>query len=679
MAAESSVTAIPTGEFGARADGEGTGFALYSSVAEAVELCLFDAQGTETARHTLEQQGDAWYLDLPNCVPGQHYGYRVHGPYDPAAGLRCNPHKLLIDPWARQLDGYFIWNDAVTGYADGDPLHGAQCTVDSAPFVPKSVVPGVLPELRSDRPRRAWQDSVICELNVRGYTMRHPGLSDAERGRFAGLANGEILDYLKALGITTVELLPVHTFIDERFLDERGLRNYWGYNSISFFTPAARYAGIDPVCEFREMVDAIHDAGLEVILDVVYNHTGETDEYGPTLSFRGIDNQAYYRVEQDDPARYVNDTGCGNTLNADHPITQALVVDSLEYWARDMGVDGFRFDLAPVLGRHAHGFDADHPLLTAIAGSHVLSAARLIAEPWDIGPGGYQAGAFGPRWSEWNDDYRDTVRRFWRGDKHQTGHFARVVHGSAARFEHKGVGPGASVNFVTSHDGYTLADLVSYEQRHNHANGHDNADGHSHNYGCNHGHEGPSDDPEITALRRRQRLNMLATLLVSGGVPMLLGGDEFGHSQHGNNNAYCQDNELTWLNWNALEADSEFAAEVAAWIALRRSEPLLRPAVYRHGEQGGQLLPNVSWWHADGRAMEGDDWDADGTFTLVYASVAGAERAAAVCFNVAARDNRFVLPQPDTAWELRLATGRVVPADAGYTLQSRSLAVLFRG
>ena len=585
--------------------------------------------------------------------PGQLYGYRVHGPWRPADGLRCNPAKLLVDPYARQLHGEFVWHEAVTGHAGDDP-HGDPCPRDSAPYVPRAVVTGPLPPAASGRPDLAWRDAVICELNVRGYTMRHPDLSAAERGRFAGLSNGRILSYLKALGITSIELMPAHAFIDERFLHDRGLRNYWGYNSLAFLAPAGRYAGDDPLSEFRAMTAAMHDAGFEVILDVVYNHTAETDEFGPTLMFRGIDNAAYYRLPADAPHEYVNDTGCGNTLNADHPAVQELVTDSLEYWHTVMGVDGFRFDLAPVLGRSGDGFSREHPLLQAIEARPALQSARLIAEPWDIGPGGYQLGQFGPRWGEWNDRYRDAVRRFWRGDGGSAGDLAAALHGSSAEFEHKGAGPARSINFVTSHDGFTLADLVSYESRHNEANQQDNHDGHSHNVSTNHGHEGPTDDAEINARRRRHRLNLLATLLMSHGTPMLLGGDELGQTQQGNNNAYCQDNELTWLDWSLQAEDPQFAGDVADWVRLRRALPTLRPAEYPHGAENAGGLPDIEWLRPDGEVMQSQDWDEARALVMLRRAATVAGEAVAVALN--AGDTAASLRLPGGGWRLRLAT-----------------------
>ncbi len=675
---------LPSNGLGARCVDDGVIFSLYTAVAEAVVLCLYAPDGREVARHALELVRDGiWSRHVPGCLPGQRYGYRVHGPYRPAEGLRCNAHKLLIDPYARQLDGDLQWHDAVLGYAAGNPYGPEPCTRDSAPWVPKSVVTGDVSGQPLKRPRIPWRDTVICEINVRGYTMRHPGLSAAERGRFAGLSNGQILAHLRALGITSVELLPVHAFIDERFLHERGLRNYWGYNTVNFFAPAGRYAGNNPVAEFRAMTDAIHDAGMEVLLDVVYNHTAETDEFGPTLTFRGIDNQSYYRSSPDAPQAYINDTGCGNTLNADHPQVQALVLSSLEYWHNKMGVDGFRFDLATVLGRSATGFTAAHPLLNAIERSPALADAKLIAEPWDIGPGGYQLGRFGARWGEWNDRYRDTVRRFWRGDVGAAGEFARCLHGSAELFEHKGRGPEAGINFVTSHDGFTLTDVVSYSRRHNEVNGEQNRDGHAHNYSSNYGHEGLSEDGEINALRRQQRLNMLATLLISGGTPMLLGGDDIGHSQQGNNNAYAQDNEIAWLDWSGLQTDPAFVTQVGEWAALRRREPLLRPREYRHGATtGNERLPDIVWLRPDGAAMAEADWNAAQAFAMVLTAAHEPARRLAVLLNASEAGQEFALPPADAddaVWQLRLATVAVTVSASRVALPPRCVAVVGYG
>ena len=532
---------------GACADRDGVNFALFSEHAEAVDLCLFDAAGQETARLPLpERTGDIWHGYVPGCKPGQAYGYRVHGPYDPADGMRFNPNKLLLDPYAKRLAGSFQWGAEVLGDEPSDSGNGpAMSTVDSAPFVPKAVVVGEQPQPRRGA-RIPWSETIVYETNVRGFTMRHPDVPKRDRGRFSGMRHGEVLEYLKALGITTIELMPVQAFLDEAHLHAKGLRNFWGYNTLAFFAPEPRYGSLE---DCREMVDAIHDAGFEVILDVVYNHTAEGNHLGPTISFRGIDNAVYYRLMPDDLSQYVNDSGCGNTINIDHPQVRHLVLDSLRYWVTDVGVDGFRFDLAPILGRTAAGYDREHVFFLELEQDPALAGIKLIAEPWDVGPGGYQLGHFPRRWAEWNDRYRDTVRQFWRADQGKLGELAHFILGSAERFELSGRGPWASVSYVASHDGFTVADIVSYEHRHNTANGEDNQDGHAHNFSRNYGVEGPTDDPDVNALRRRQRLNMLATVLFSQGTPMLLAGDELGNSQAGNNNAYAQDNETGWLDW----------------------------------------------------------------------------------------------------------------------------------
>lgn len=629
---------------GAEFDGDGVNFSVYASGAERVELCLFDASDREFARHTLPDHADgAWHGYLPGCAVGQRYGYRAHGPWDPGQGLRHNPAKLLIDPWARALAGAFCWSPAVYDFVptdDGWTLN----TDDSAAFVPKSVVTatGLTPKRGCRIP---WRETIVYEANVRGYTMRHPGLNDAERGRFRGMSNGRILDYLKSLGITSIELMPVAEFIDEAFLVRRGLRNYWGYNTISFFAPAGRYAHTDAVREFREMVDAIHDAGLEVLLDVAYNHTGESDTRGPSISFRGLDNLSYYRTAAGDPGTYVNDTGCGNTVDTDHSRTRDLILGSLRYWACDMGVDGFRFDLATVMGRTKQQYTREHPLLAAISQDAQLNSLKFVAEPWDPGPGGYQLGNFPACWAEWNDRYRDSVRRYWRGDGSEGAELARRLHGSADIFEGSGRGPWASVNFVTAHDGYTLLDLVSYERRHNEANSEGNVDGHAHNYSCNYGVEGPTDDESVNLRRRQHRLNLLATLFLSEGTPMLLGGDEFGHSQSGNNNAYAQDNEIGWLDWSGLELDPDFTEAVRSLIQHRKDAPPFRQVRYAHGcELDGVLLRNIEWWRPDGQMMEATDWAVGNGFCLMRATAnaAGIE-AVAVLFNPRQESLEFVM------------------------------------
>jgi glycogen operon protein len=654
---------------GATRDDDGVNFALYASMAEAVELCLFDTQHQQQERYLLPECTDGvWHGYLPGCEPGQRYGYRVHGPWDPSAGIRHNPRKLLIDPYARELDGVLNWSGAVFDYdvstfGETGPL--LPNTTDSAPYVPKSVVGQDRPGLKNDRVSIPWAQTVIYEANVRGYTMCYPEIPRHERGKFRGMSNGRILEYLKALGITSLELLPVHAFIDETFLVGRGLRNLWGYNSINFFTPEMCYANHDAVSEFHEMVDAIHEAGIEVILDVVYNHTGEGDERGPSLSFRGIDNLAYYRTGE--TAAYVNHTGCGNTLNADHPRVQAMVLDSLVYWHRDMGVDGFRFDLATALGRTADGFDPQHDLLQKIDNHPRLAAAKLIAEPWDVGPDGYQLAQFPVRWAEWNDRYRDTLRRFWRGEGDQPGELATRLAGSNDIFTEEKP-PSASINYITSHDGFTLVDLVSYENRHNEANGEDNRDGHRHNFSCNHGEEGPSADPAIQKLRRRQRLNLLASLLLSRGTPMLLAGDELGNSQAGNNNSYAQDNETGWLDWSGLENDPEFLAQVRGLLNLRRELPVLWSRTDGHRGAG------IQWFTPDGQQVDIGQWP-DGQVLMMLLND---EQAAAVMFNAGEQDKTFSLPQADKegGWRAVFCSGELQtnPVDGQrWTLSPRSL------
>ncbi|MDX1500409.1 MAG: glycogen debranching protein GlgX [Woeseiaceae bacterium] len=651
---------------GATADADGVNFAVRSSVATAVELCLFDAAHEQVATFELPARSDdVWHGYLPRVGPGQRYGYRVHGEWRPESGLRANPHKLLLDPYARALSGRFEWNDAVFDYVPGAETPRMN-TTDSAAFVPLGVVRSADKPLPR-RPAVPWAETIFYEANVRGYTMRHPALAEAERGKFAGMKNGAVLDYLQALGVTSIELLPVHAFIDEHHLVRRGLKNFWGYNPIAFFAPDPRYGDRDPVAEFRDMVAALHDAGFEVILDVVYNHTAEGDFRGPTLSLRGFDNLAYYRTEPLDPGSYVNDTGCGNTLNADHPAVQQLVLDSLRYWHQTMGVDGFRFDLAPVLGRHAHGFSAAHPLLTAISDAPALAGAKLVAEPWDPGPGGYQLGRFPGRWAEWNDQYRDAVRRFWRGDSGAAPDLGRALRGSAEIFEPSGRKPVASVNLVTSHDGFTLADVVSYEQRHNEANGEDNRDGHAHNFSRNHGVEGPTDDPEITAIRRRQRLNLLATLVLSQGTPLLLAGDELGNSQHGNNNAYAQDNETGWIDWSGAARDPAFLDAVRALLNLRRRTPLVHLPDYVHGrlDLGGNEV-RIEWRQPSGAAMRESDWESGRALAMLIEERAGADVVSALLLLLNGREEpcAFRLP-PIPGLTLVFASDAGVRGDGG--------------
>jgi len=596
-------------KLGPSPDDRGCNFAIYSSIATRVELCLFDAAGNATAHHDLpECTNGVWHGYLPKCGSGQRYGYRVHGPFDPVRGLRCNPSKLLVDPWARRLDGEFRWERCVFDANDED----------SAGAVPCSVVTDTLPACDDSRPRIPWGETIFYECNTRGFTMRHPAVDEADRGTFAGLCNRQVLEYVKALGVTSIELMPVYAFIDEHHLAVQELRNFWGYNTVSFFAPMQRYANGDADLELRDMIRSIHDAGLEVVLDVAYNHTGEGGGDGPTLSFRGIDNLTYYRTPPYEPGNYINDTGCGNTLNVEHPRVRELIVESLAYFATVMGADGFRFDLATILGRRDHGFAKGHPLLLDISNDPRLASTKLIAEPWDPGPGGYQLGNFPPRWAEWNDIYRDGVRQFWRGDHGKSGTLARRLHGSADIFEASGRGPISSINFVTAHDGFTLGDSVSYVMRHNEANGEDNRDGHSHNYSCNHGVEGETDDPSIRQQRRRQRLNLLATLLTSQGTPMLLAGDECGNSQQGNNNAYAQDNETGWIDWSGLETDPEFTDQVRELVWLRREIPLLRLQRYVHGElQLEDGTVRISWINQQGDDKHHTEWAHSRAFTKV--------------------------------------------------------------
>ncbi len=678
---------------GSYCDGQGVNFALYSRAAEAVELCLFDIAAQQIKRYQLPEQHDGvWHGYLPNCEPGQRYGYRVHGPWAPADGLRFNPSKLLIDPYARALDGVFQWSGAVFDY-DLSTLNGTSDLqpnlTDSAVFIPKSVVTGAILPPAALQNRIPWPETIIYEANVRGYTMCHPDIPEHERGKFRGLSNGKILEYLKALGITSLELMPVHSFIDEAFLIGRGLKNFWGYNSINFFTPESRYAHQDAGSEFREMVSAIHEAGIEVILDVVYNHTGEGANEGPSLSFKGIDNLAYYRTEPNNKDHYVNDTGCGNTLNADSPCVQALIQDSLVYWHKEMGVDGFRFDLAPILGRVAQGFDPQHSLLQKINDHPELQTAKLIAEPWDPGPGGYHLGKFPSRWAEWNDRYRDSVRRFWRAEPDQLSSLAKHLHGSSDIFEPGGRAPQASINFITSHDGFTLNDLVSYEKRHNEANGEENRDGHAHNFSSNHGFEGATDNKAVSQLRRRQRLNMLATLLLSKGTPMLLAGDEFGNSQQGNNNAYAQDNEISWLDWSGLEADPDFSIMVRNLIQLRRQLPHLAKSIYLHGRRMNNAgWRSIEWLNPAGHRMTLNQWHDDRALTLLLPEMNKTTdqnnttkdhfSGAAIMFNVTNESQGFMLPalSNEGGWEVVFDSAGLLRSQSGghsMSLASRSV------
>ncbi len=675
---------------GASYDGDGTNFALFSAHAERVELCLYDAAGEhETARVDLEQSHDVWHAYLPGVGPGTAYGYRVHGPYQLHAGLRFNPHKLLLDPYARQLTGRLVWHAALYGYnRDARESDLSFDQHDNAAYVPKAVVVGGdrrAATLR--RPRVPWHETVIYEAHVRGFTMLHPEVPESLRGTFAGLARPEIIDYVKSLGITSVELLPVQAFLDEPFLVDKGLVNYWGYNTLNFFVPQQAYLGDAGIDAFREFVDRYHDAGLEVILDVVYNHTAEGNHLGPTLSYRGIDNISYYQLSAGDRRFYVNDSGTGNTLNIRHPRVLQLVLDSLRYWAADMGVDGFRFDLASVLGRDERGFNPRAAFFQALQQDPVLAGCKLIAEPWDLGPDGYQLGNYPTGFSEWNDRFRDTARRFWRGDPGQLPELARRLHGSADLFEHRGRKPHASINYVASHDGFTLRDLVSYNQRHNQANLEDNNDGHLENFSSNYGVEGPTTDPEIDRLRWRQQRNLLATVMVAQGVPMLLAGDEFGRSQRGNNNAYCQDNPINWIDWSAIDAEGRALTEFTGkLIALRRRCPLLQADQFRHqSEDRGE--GSIHWFNSEGHRMLDTHWHERENLALGYlisenGFADGDAQRMLVLFNAAPRAQEFVLPADRAgAWrrvidsDLDAPEDELVAAESGVTLAPRSLQI----
>ena len=580
---------------GANWDGEGVNFALYSEHAERVELCLFDAKGKkEIQRIELREQTDLiWHCYLPEARPGQLYGYRVHGPYDPEHGHRFNPHKLLLEPYAKEIVGVVHWSDAHFGYRIGHRLEDLSLDRrDNAGLMPKCRVVDPAFSWGKDKPPTiSWSDMVIYELHVRGFTKNHPEVPAALRGTYAGLATAPVIDHLKRLGITSVELMPVHAFVDDRHLVERGLANYWGYNSIGFFAPDHRYSSSGMISEFKSMVKTMHSHGIEVILDVVYNHTAEGNQLGPTLGFRGIDNAAYYRLLGDDARFYMDYTGCGNTLNLQQPRTLQLIMDSLRYWVLEMHVDGFRFDLASALARELHEVDRLGAFFDILLQDPVLSQVKLIAEPWDLGEGGYQVGNFPVGWGEWNDRYRDTMRAYWKGDGGLVGEFARRLTGSSDLYEHSGRKPYASINFITAHDGFTLHDVVSYNDKHNEANGEENRDGSDNNNSWNCGAEGVTDEEEINALRARQKRNLLATLFFSQGVPMLLAGDEMGRSQQGNNNAYCQDNEISWVNWALSAADQGFLAFVQRVISLRREHPVFRR---KHFFQGGRSVARRS-------------------------------------------------------------------------------------
>ena len=617
---------------GASHDGQGVNFALWASGAEGVEVCLFDDSGNESRVALAESTFHVWHGYLPGVRPGQRYGFRVHGPWDPARGRRWNPDKLLLDPYARALEGDYVLNDAIYAHVKQGTTAdlSARDDRDNAPFVPHGVVIGHVGVDTGSRPHTPWAETVIYELHVRGYTMRHPGVPEELRGTYAGLAHPAVVDHLINLGVTAVELLPIHHFASEPHLLERGLGNYWGYNSIGYFAPHAPYSAAalrgergGQVREFKEMVAALHRAGIEVILDVVYNHTAEGGAAGPTLSFRGIDNESYYRLDEKNPSRYVDYTGCGNTLNVVQPHVLQLITDSLRYWVTEMGVDGFRFDLASALARSFHDVDKLSAFLTVIAQDPVLQQVKLIAEPWDVGIGGYQVGEFPPLWTEWNDKFRDTVRDFWRGARTDVRDLAYRLSGSSDLYQDDGRRPYASINFVTAHDGFTMRDLVTYEHKHNEAHGENNRDGTNDNRSSNYGVEGESDDETINELRRRQIRNLMATLVLSTGVPMITAGDEFGRTQGGDNNAYCIDDETSWVDWSLLDKGewSSLLDLARRVIHLRRRHPVLRQRVFFSGQPahpGG--LQDIAWFRPDGEEMTDQDWFAPAAGLGVYLS-----------------------------------------------------------
>jgi glycogen operon protein len=631
---------------GASFDGYGVNFALFSANATRVQLCLFDCNGRETMRLTLpEYTHEVWHGRVFGLRPGQLYGYRVHGPYEPRAGHRFNPNKLLLDPYARLYAGELHWDDALFGYqiGNGEQAIGER---DSAPFMPKCVVTREMPLSHyRRRPHVPWERTVIYEAHVKGLTALHPKVPERLRGKFSGVGHRAVIEHLKKLGVTAIEFLPVHAFIDDRHLVERGLSNYWGYNSVGYFAPAQRYlsegSGIE---NFKEMVDALHYAGVEVLLDVVYNHTAEGNEFGPTLSFRGIDNLSYYRLA-DDPQHYYDTTGCGNALNIGHPRVLQLIMDSLRYWVEHGGVDGFRFDLATTLARDGDQYDQSAAFLDVVAQDPVLSRMKLIAEPWDLGPDGYQVGAFAPGWAEWNDRFRDDLRSYWRGDLSMLPALGSRLSGSADLYENRGRKPWASINYVTAHDGFTLTDLVSYNEKHNEANGENNEDGHDDNRSWNCGVEGPTDDPAILDTRDRLRRALLASLFFAQGTPMLTMGDELGRTQRGNNNAFCEDNEVAWMRWNDLGGRDVALLEFVRGLGGLRAElPLLRCSRFLHGEAAAPPnIPNVAWFKPDGQAKQQEHWE-DPVAKCLGLSLADEHTLLFLIFNSDADEIDFVFP-----------------------------------
>ncbi|MHA7141351.1 glycogen debranching protein GlgX [Arthrobacter sp. CAL618] len=686
---------------GATYDGTGTNFALYSEIADRVELCLFEDDGTETRVHLNEVDGYVWHGYLPHIVPGQKYGYRVHGPNAPEEGHRCNPNKLLLDPYAKAVHGQMDWDPALFGYNFGD--ENSINNDDSAPHMMLGVVVNPFFDWDGDRkPRIPYHQSVIYEAHVKGLTQLHPEVPEEQRGTYAGVAHPSVISHLQKLGITAIELMPVHQFVNDSTLQEKGLTNYWGYNTIGFFAPHNTYGSAgdtgEQVQEFKAMVRELHLAGIEVILDVVYNHTAEGNHLGPTLSMRGIDNSAYYRLVEDDKKYYMDYTGTGNSLNVGNPHSLQLLMDSLRYWVTEMHVDGFRFDLASTLAREFYDVDRLSAFFELVQQDPVVSQVKLIAEPWDVGPGGYQVGNFPPQWTEWNGKYRDTVRDFWRGEPSTLGEFASRLTGSADLYEQSARRPVASINFVTAHDGFTIRDLVSYNEKHNDANGEDNNDGETHNRSWNCGEEGPTDNPEVNTLRVRQQRNFIATLLLSQGVPMLLHGDELGRTQQGNNNTYAQDSEISWIHWDQM--DQPLLEFTAAVNRLRSEHPTFRRRRFfdgrpvRRGE--GEALPDIVWLGTDGTVMAPEDWDTGfGRSIGVFLNGQGISGRDArgqritdqnflLLFNASDEPVDFTLPPQEYAptWDEvidtagKYADSDAIPAEATITLEAKSMVVL---
>ncbi len=706
MRAEGPFSAVWRGSphpLGANWDGEGVNFALFSENAEKVELCVFDDNGKRERQRIeiRERTDDIWHCYLPEARPGLPYGYRVYGPHRPEDGHRFNGNKLLVDPYAKEIVGEVRWSDALYGYSIGSKREDLSLDRrDSASFMPKCRVVDTAFTWGDDRrPNIAWHDMVIYETHVRGYTKLHPEIPAAQRGTYAALASAPVLDHLRRLGVTTVELMPVHAFIDDRRLVEQGLRNYWGYNTLGFFAPEPRYSASGSSKEFKTMIKRLHSAGIEVVIDVVYNHSCEGNHLGPTLAFRGADNAAYYRLVEGERRHYLDVTGCGNTLNLEHTRVLQMVMDSLRYWVEVMHVDGFRFDLAPALAREGGEVDRLGSFFRVVRQDPVLNRVKLIAEPWDIGQGGYQTGNFPHGWAEWNDRYRDGMRAYWKGDGGVIGEFARRFTGSSDLYGRSGKRPHASINFVTAHDGFSLHDVVSYNDKHNEANGEENRDGHNNNLSWNCGAEGPTGDAAILALRERQKRNLLATLLLSQGVPMLLAGDERGRSQNGNNNAYCQDNEISWLDWSSTPERDRLTEFTRVLVLLRRSHRIFRRRDFFQGRPlHGSDVKDIQWLKADGTEMSDEEWEHQQARCLgVYLAggslneadrfgLPAADDDFLLLFNAHAEDIAFTLPPAGGAWhglldtvnEDGLARTEALAPGSVFQLRGRSFVLLTR-